>query len=121
MAIKLFALNGVPEDEAEEVRALLAADAIDFYETPAGNWGISAPAIWLKDERQAHQARTLLNAYQDQRRTRAREEYARLRSEGRQRTLMDVIRENPLRFFAYLAAIFAIVYFSTKPFMDIGE
>lgn len=121
MPIKLFALNGVPEDEADEVRVLLTAEAIDFYETPAGNWGISAPAIWLKQEREFQKARALLDAYQEERRTRIREEYARLRRQGRQRTMLDVIRENPLRFLVYLAAIFAVVYFSTQPFMDIGE
>ena len=121
MSTKLFALNGVPDDEAEDVRALLTAGGIDFYETPAGNWGISAPAIWLKDGRQLEKARALLDTYQHERQTRVREEYAQLQRQGRQRTILDVIRENPLRFFVYLAAIAVIVYFSTKPFMDIGK
>lgn len=121
MSTKLFALNGVPDDEAEDVRALLTAGEIDFYETPAGNWGISAPAIWLKDESQLGKARSLLDTYQHERRARVREKYAQLQREGRQRTILDVMRENPLRFFVYLAAIVAIVYFSTKPFMDIGK
>ena len=33
MRVLLFKLNGVPEDEADEVRALLADHGIDFYET----------------------------------------------------------------------------------------
>jgi len=118
---KLFALNGVPDDEAEDVRALLTAGEIDFYETPAGNWGISAPVIWLKDASQLDKARLLIDAYQRERQVRAREEYTQLKRAGRQRTIMDVIKENPLRFIVYLAAIVAIVYFSTKPFMDIGK
>jgi hypothetical protein len=32
-----------------------------------------------------------------------------------------VIRENPLRFIVYLAAIAVVLYFSTKPFLDIGK
>lgn len=121
MPVKLFPLNSVPEDEAEDVRALLKAGEIDFYETPAGNWGISSPAIWLNDESQFAQARVLIDAYQRERLLRVREEYAQQLREGRNRTLIDVIRENPLRFFAYLAAIVAILYFSTKPFLDIGK
>ncbi|MEN6584751.1 MAG: DUF6164 family protein [Sulfuricella sp.] len=121
MSVKLFPLNGVPDDEAEDVRALLTAGGIDFYETPAGNWGISAPAIWLNDESQFAQARALIDAYQHERSLRVRAEYAQQQKEGRNRTVIDVIRENPLRFFVYLAVIVAIFYFSTKPFLDIGK
>lgn len=35
----LFRLSGVPDDEADDVRMLLTDNAIDFYETSAGNWG----------------------------------------------------------------------------------
>lgn len=121
MPAKLFPLNGVPDDEAEDVRALLKAGEIDFYETPAGNWGISAPALWLNDESQFAQARALIDGYQRERLLRVQEEYARQQREGSNRTIIDVIRENPLRFFVYLAVIVAIVYFSTKPFLDIGK
>jgi len=44
----LFRLNGVSDDEAEEVRELLASNNIDFYETSPGNWGVSMPAIGLE-------------------------------------------------------------------------
>jgi len=46
----LFRLNGVSEDEIEDVRELLTEHDIDFYETPPGNWGISMPAIWVKED-----------------------------------------------------------------------
>ncbi len=121
MPTKLFALNGVPDDEAEDVRALLIAGGIDFYETSAGNLGISSPAIWLNDEAQLVNARSLIDVYQRERLVRVREEYAQLQRAGRQRTIIDVIRENPLRFIVYLAVIAAIIYFSTEPFMDIGK
>ena len=62
MAKIIFRLNGVPDDEARDVRELLANHAIDFYETSAGNWGVSMPAIWLKDDGQFEQARALLDA-----------------------------------------------------------
>lgn len=111
----------MPDDEAEDVRALLRAGEIDFYESAAGNWGISAPAVWLNDERQFAQARALIDEYQRERFLRVREEYEQQQREGRNRTILDVIRENPLRFFGYVAVIVAILYFSTKPFLDIGK
>ena len=48
MALLLFRLRNVPDDEADEVRHLLNENSIEFYETSAGNWGISMPAIWLR-------------------------------------------------------------------------
>ena len=121
MAVKLFSLHKVPDDEAEEVRDLLRANEIEFYETPAGNWGISAASIWLRDEKELEQAKALIDNYQKERLSRAREEYAHFVRTGRHRTIGDVIRENPLRFVVYLAAIAAVLYFSTKPFLDIGK
>jgi DNA primase len=121
MAVKLFVMNGVPDDEAQEVRELLASNGIDFYETTSGNWGISVAAIWLRDESLHPQARSLIDEYQQGRLARAREEYALQQSAGKRRTIIDVVRENPLRFVVYLAAIAVAVYFSTKPFMDIGK
>lgn len=121
MPARLFALNGVPDDEAEEVRTLLTSSGIDFYETPAGNWGISSPAIWLNDEHQLDQARSLIEAYQHERQVRVKQAYAVLEKTGKQRTVIDVIKDNPLRFIIYLVAIVVIVYLSTKPFMDFGK
>jgi hypothetical protein len=121
LPVKLFSLSNVPDDEAEDVRALLRAGEIDFYETAAGNWGISAPALWLNDERRLAQARALIDAYEQERMLRAREEYAQRQRDGHKRTIVDMVRENPLRFIAYVAAIVAILYFSTRPFLDIGK
>lgn len=121
MPVKLFSLHNVPDDEAEEVRELLRGNAIDFYETPAGNWGISVPSIWLHDESQLEEAKALIGDYQKERLVRVREEYAQLERAGRHRTIGDVIRENPLRFVAYLAAIASLLFFSTQPFLDIGK
>jgi hypothetical protein len=121
LPILLFNLKGAPDDEAEEIRALLSSNGIDYYETPAGNWAASVPAIWLNDERQRPQARLLIDQYQRERLIRVRAEYAQLRKAGKHRTIIDLILENPIRFVVYLAAIAAVVYFSTKPFMDIGK
>ncbi len=121
MPIKIFTLNHVPEDEAEEVRALLSSHDIEYYETSAGNWAISAPAIWINDEQQAAQARLLLDAYQHERAVRVKEEYVRLAQQGESRTWLDAIKDNPRQFFIYLIAIAAILYLSTAPFLNFGH
>lgn len=121
MAVKLFPLNGVPDDEAEDVRALLKASGVDFSETSSGNWGISSAAIWLPDDSRLEEARVLIAGYQRERQARARAEYEQQCREGKQRTLMDGIQEHPLRFLAYMTVIAVILYFSIKPFLDIGK
>ena len=120
MAVQLFRLRGVPDDEAEDIRELLACNEIDFYETPAGNWGISMPALWLNDETQLAKAQRLIERYEDGRAARLREEYDRLKEEGKNKTIIDAIKEHPIRFVVYLAIIAAVIYFSTKPFLAIG-
>ncbi|MDH3646567.1 MAG: DUF6164 family protein [Gammaproteobacteria bacterium] len=118
MAVLLFRLRGVPDDEAEDIRNLLTAKSIDYYETPAGNWGVSMPSLWLNDERQLETAKALIEAYQTERAENARAEYARLKAEGKQRRLLDELKENPTRFAAYLLLAIVVLYFSTKPFLD---
>ncbi len=120
MAVLLFKLNGVPEDEAEDVRALLAENAIDVYETEAGRWGISLAAIWLRDEEQLQHARTLIDEYQQQRYIRAREEYERKKAAGEVETLLGRALRHPIRFTFYLSVILLILYLSLMPFMVIA-
>ncbi len=116
MSVLLISLRNVPEDEAAEIRALLDANAIEFYETPAGRWGISAPAIWLKEAQSLKEAKALIEEYQRERFARQRAAYEQLKKEGRNRTLGDVFREDPVRFIAYLAIVLLVLYFSIKPF-----
>jgi len=121
MPVQVFKLRNVPDDEAAEVRALLEEHGIDFYETDPGNWGISAGGLWLRDESRFDEARALIDEYQARRQQRVRAEYERLKREGRQRSLADLIRDNPLRFILYLAGIVALLYISIKPFLHFGK
>ncbi len=119
MAILLFRLRGVPEDEADDIRRLLSEHDIAFYETDAGNWGISLPAIWLSSHEQLGRAKALIDAYQQQRQQRARAAYEELRQRGEQRTVMDKVRESPLLASIYLAAALVILYLSIMPFLGL--
>ena len=121
MTIRIFNLRGVPDDEAEDIRELLQQDSIDFYETPAGNWGMSTPSLWLNDESLAPRARTLISTYQKARQIKAKADYAQQKSAGEHRTLFDSIRENPLRFVIYMIIICALLYISTIPFINLAQ
>jgi hypothetical protein len=121
MAKILFKLRGVPDDEAEEVRALLAASGIEHYETPGGNWGISMPAIWVRDDSRLSEARALIDEYQRERQLRMRQEYERLKREGRQPTIFGKLKENPVQAVVSLAVVALIFYISARLIIEIAN
>lgn len=120
MTILLFRLRNVPDDEAEEVRALLTEQEIDFYETSAGNWGVSMPALWLKDHGQLQQARELLGNYQHQRFLAAREAYLQRQQTGEQPTFLKALRSQPLRHTLYWSGSLLVIYASVKLLLEFG-
>ena len=120
MSILLFSLRGVPDDEAEEVRALLTEQDIDFYETPAGNWGVSMPALWLRDDTDLEKARGLLNDYQEQRFLTQRALYLQRKQAGETKTLWQAFLEKPLLCIGYLFVIGMVLYVSVRLLFDFG-
>ncbi|MDQ6958929.1 MAG: DUF6164 family protein [Mariprofundaceae bacterium] len=121
MPVRLFNLRNVPEDEADEVRKLLTGNEIDFYETHAGNWGVSSPGIWLHDDSHLEQAKELIEAYQRERATTARTTYEQLRREGKHPTLMQNILKHPLQFILLVLMALFILYVSLSPFLHFGS
>ena len=119
MATLLFKLRHVPEDEAEEVRDLLEQHGIETYETSAGNWKISLPAIWLKNDSQLSQAKALLDDYQQQRYQKARQEYENLRGRGERKTIWSNFLDNPLQVTFYIALIAFVMYLSLQLFLSL--
>ena len=120
MSVLLFNLRGVPDDEAEEVREVLDQHHIDYYETTRGNWGVSQPAIWLKDREQLEHARQIIDTYEEQRFQQARAEYEQLRQQGLAPTLLGKFLQDPIRFIIYIIVIGLILYFSVMPFIKLG-
>ncbi len=118
MATLLFRLRHVPDDEADEVRALLEENGIDYYETSPGNWGISMPALWVRDDAQHAQALALLMDYQQERTRRMREEYLEQCQRGEARTLLDSLRRQPGKFVFYTGLSAAILYLSVSSFFS---
>lgn len=121
MPVRLFSLRHVPDDEAQELRELLDKHHIDYYETQAGNWGISAGAFWLRGEEQWQQAKQLIDDYQHQRAILAQQEYQRQQQAGESPTFFSNLKRRPLQLLFYLAAVLFILYFSLKPFLMMGR
>ena len=121
MARILFRLRGVPDEEANAVRQLLEERKIAHYETPPGNWGISMPAIWLKDEAQWDEAQALLKSFQSEYTERQRALHAELRNSGQARSFLDELREKPFQVFFYIAVVLGLLYLSTMPFLEFAQ
>jgi len=121
MAAKLFKLRNVPDDEAEDIRQLLQEHGIEYYETAAGGWGISVPAIWIHDNSRLEEAAALIDGYQQERTRRARKEYRVLKDEGRHPRVTDKIRQKPLQFLLFFLMALFILYVSLAPFVDFSK
>jgi hypothetical protein len=64
MARRLLNLRDVPDEEVEALREALEASGVTYYETPPSAFGISAGAIWVRDEADWPEARTLFDRFQ---------------------------------------------------------
>lgn len=116
MASLLFKLNSVPDDEADEIRALLTDAQIDYYETSAGNWGLSFAAIWLSDLKQQDQAQELIDDYQQERHLLARKHVLSLKQMGEYPTRWQVFMHSPIKIVAVVIFVVVLIYFSITPF-----
>ena len=97
MAKLLMNLRNVPDDEADEVRALLDQHGVRYYETRPSRWGISFGGIWLRDEAGFAAAQQLLATYQQERQQRACAEREADEREGTVETFWSVVRAEPGR------------------------
>ncbi|MEO6383259.1 MAG: DUF6164 family protein [Thermomonas sp.] len=97
MAKLLLNLRNVPDDEADDVRAMLDARRIAFYETTPSMWGVSAGGIWVTEDADFADAKFAMADYQQQRGARARDEYAAARRAGTAETFVSVLRAEPGR------------------------
>ncbi len=117
MSVLLFKLNGIPEDEAEDIRALLSSRDIPFYETSAGNWGVSLAAIWLQDDTHQALARSLIDDYQLERVKQARLLYQQQKLNGDVDSFWQRFRREPLRMLFFLLPVVLVVFISLTWFV----
>ncbi|BFM09924.1 hypothetical protein R50072_00770 [Simiduia litorea] len=107
-----FKLHDVPEHEAEEVRHMLDKAGIAYYETSAGNWGVSLAALWLAQESDLENANALLTEFQEK----WRQESLAARESEPQETLMSRLKREPVKVTLAIIAVAAILYLSIMPF-----
>jgi len=120
MSALVFKLRNVPEDEADDIRQLLNDRNIEIYETSAGNWGISMPGIWVKDDADLAPAKKLIKEYQQSRATSARAEYNADLEAGNVPSLVDRFRQRPIAFIGIVLFCLFVVYAMTAPFIRLG-
>ncbi len=119
MAKILFRLRNAPDEEADDVRELLDQHQIDWFETTAGKFQISFPAIWVRDDDDEPRARQLIEGYQQQRKDKIRAERAELEARGEAETLLTRTVARPLPVLATLLFVAFILYVSIKPFVSL--
>ncbi len=121
MSALLFRLRNVPDDEAEEVRDVLKHHNIEFYETSAGNWGISMPAIWVQHDEDLARAKTCLKQYQEERTARQRADYKERLNAGDVPSVFDNIKQRPLICLLIFAFSLFILYVMISPIVKMVQ
>lgn len=120
MPILFFSLRDVPADEADDVRELLETNEIPYYETNAGNWGVSMPAIWLYNQQDLDTITPLFATYQQQRAVTQRQLYLALKEQGKNNSFLKHNLKKPLQFIIYSGIIGLILYVSLKWLFELG-
>jgi hypothetical protein len=120
MSTLLFSLRGVPDDESHEIKEILDVNNVDYYETSAGNWGVSMPALWVNNDEDLAKAQILLNEFHQTRATEQKRIYAQLKEEGKNKQVLSVLTEKPIRFLIYIGAILFILYLYIRMLFEFG-
>ena len=113
MAVLIFRLNGVSEEEAQDVRDLLTDNALGSYETSAGRWGVSVAGLWLVNENDKTRARELIDAYQLER----QQYFEELKIDKNPETFGDRFRKSPLTVIFYGLLAVTILFITLSPFI----
>ena len=120
MSALLFKLRNVPDDEAEDIRKLMQEHDIDIYETSAGNWGISMPAIWVQNDDSLPKAKQLLAQYQQARASSARQTYEEDQRMGRTPGFIQRLTERPFAIVGTILFCLFVVYVMISPFIKLA-
>lgn len=121
MAVLIFRLNGVPDDEAADVRALLDAHGFAYRETSGGLFGLGVAGLWLLDKGRKADARAVIDAYQGERSARMAAEYRDLCRAGRAETTLQRLARHPFQSLLSLAGVAAVLYLVLWPFLTLGR
>lgn len=117
MSKLLLNLRNVADDEADDVRALLDARRIAYYETRPSLWGISSGGIWVAEDADFADAKRAFDDYEQQRSVNVRAEYAAAKRAGTADTFVSILRAEPLRVVLTLLGILFVLGLVTLPFI----
>ena len=121
MSKLLLNLRNVPDDEADDVRAMLDNGQISFYETSPSMWGITSGGIWVTEDADFSNAKSAMADYQQQRGARARDEYAAAKRAGTAETFGSVVRAQPARVALLVLAILFVLGLMALPAILLGS
>jgi len=121
MAAYLYSLRHVEDDEAEALRNRLEENGIDYYETPASHWGLSAAALWLRNKEDTELAKQILEDFQQAWSAQQQAQHAELKKAGQLPGFVDLLKQQPVKVIVYLGLAVFILYLSTKPFLSLGS
>ena len=120
MSKMLLNLRNVPDDEADDVRAMLVSQNIAFHETSPSIWGITSGGIWVTEDEDFAAAKRAMAEYQEQRGALARDAYATAKREGTAETFASVARAQPARVALLILAILFVLGLMALPAILLG-
>lgn len=120
MSRLIFRLRGVPDDEYQDIQALLDEQGIAWFETDAGNWGLSMPALWVEQDEDYEQARALIEEYGRERRLRLRAAYRQRQAQGEVESLWQILYRRPWQTLGILLFCVFVLYVMIKPFVQLA-
>ena len=115
MSKLLLSLRHVPDDEADEVRAMLDEYHVAWYQTPPGFMGLFAGGVYVKEDAAFDRARQLMAKYQSQRQAKARLEHEAAVRDGTAETFRSQLRAEPVRVVLTLLAIACLIGLMAVP------
>ncbi|SIQ99950.1 hypothetical protein SAMN05421546_2197 [Solilutibacter tolerans] len=115
MSKLLLNLRHVPDDEADEVRAMLDEYHIAHYETPPTFMGLFAGGLYVKEDAAFDRAKGLMAKYQSQRQARARLEREAAVRNGTAETFQSQFRAEPVRVVLTVIAIVLLIGLMAVP------
>ncbi|MBK1629930.1 hypothetical protein CKO31_04065 [Thiohalocapsa halophila] len=121
MSVLIFRLNGVPDDEAADVRALLDEHGFAYHETTGGFLGFGVAGLWLLDDSHKAAARAVIDDYQRSRSARLAAEHEAARLAGRAETTPQRIARHPVQSLFYIAGAAGVLYLMLWPFLTLGR
>jgi hypothetical protein len=113
----LMNLRHVPDDEADEIRALFEQHDVSYYETPPSRWLVSMGGFWTQEAGEAERARALLGEYQQSRLQTQRARYEHERDAGELMSFRQRLLRRPVTVIAMLLAMAVILGFALAPYL----